>query len=30
MVNLVIGTILVAVLYLDKQLNRKGVEEIRI
>ena len=30
MVNLVIGSILIAVLYLDKQLNRKGEEELRI
>ena len=29
-VNLVIGLILIAVLYLDKQLNRKGSEELRI
>ncbi|WP_102107606.1 ABC transporter permease [Oceaniglobus roseus] len=29
-VNLVIGLILIAVLYLDKQLNRKGKEELRI
>jgi len=30
MVNLVIGLILVAVLYLDKELNRKGKEELKI
>ncbi len=30
MVNLVIGLILVAVLFLDMQLNRKGKEELRI
>jgi ribose/xylose/arabinose/galactoside ABC-type transport system permease subunit len=30
MVNLVIGLILVAVLYLDKQLNRKGEGELKI
>lgn len=30
MVNLVIGLILIAVLYLDKQLNRKGEEELKI
>ncbi|WP_377191439.1 ABC transporter permease [Ruegeria meonggei] len=29
-VNLVIGLILIAVLYLDKQLNRKGAEELKI
>ncbi len=29
-VNLVIGLILIAVLYLDRQLNRKGKEELRI
>jgi ribose transport system permease protein len=29
-VNLVIGLILIAVLYLDKQLNRKGSEELKI
>ena len=29
-VNLVIGLILIAVLYLDKQLNRKGSEELRL
>jgi ribose transport system permease protein len=29
-VNLVIGLILIAVLYLDKQLNRKGREELKI
>ncbi|MBO9435081.1 ABC transporter permease [Ruegeria sp. R13_0] len=28
-VNLVIGLILIAVLYLDKQLNRKGAEELK-
>jgi len=30
MVNLVIGSILIAVLYLDKQLNRKGAEELKL
>ncbi len=30
MVNLVIGLILIAVLYMDKQLNRKGQEELKI
>jgi ribose transport system permease protein len=30
MVNLVIGLILVAVLFLDKQLNRKGQQELKI
>ncbi|MGB3316474.1 MAG: ABC transporter permease [Albidovulum sp.] len=30
MVNLVIGLILIAVLFLDKQLNRKGREELKI
>lgn len=30
MVNLVIGLILIAVLFLDKQLNRKGKEELKI
>jgi len=30
MVNLVIGSILIAVLYLDKQLNRKGSEELKL
>ncbi|MDX1604710.1 MAG: ABC transporter permease [Candidatus Competibacterales bacterium] len=30
MVNLVIGSILIAVLYLDKQLNRKGQEELKL
>jgi len=30
MVNLVIGSILILVLYLDRQLNRKGDEELRI
>ncbi|NNU81963.1 ABC transporter permease [Halovulum dunhuangense] len=29
-VNLVIGTILIAVLFLDRQLNRKGAEELRL
>ncbi len=29
-VNLVIGTILIAVLFLDKQLNRKGQEELKV
>lgn len=29
MVNLVIGLILIAVLFLDRQLNRKGKEELR-
>ena len=29
-VNLVIGLILIAVLYLDKQINRKGSEELKI
>jgi len=29
-VNLVIGTILIAVLYLDRQLNRKGAEELKV
>ncbi|REC56689.1 ABC transporter permease [Rhodosalinus sediminis] len=29
-VNLVIGTILIAVLFLDRQLNRKGAEELKI
>lgn len=29
-VNLVIGLILIAVLFLDKQLNRKGREELRV
>ncbi|MBW4706226.1 ABC transporter permease [Roseobacter sp. YSTF-M11] len=29
-VNLVIGLILIAVLYLDRQLNRKGAEELKI
>jgi ribose transport system permease protein len=29
-VNLVIGTILIAVLFLDSQFNRKGAEELRI
>ncbi len=30
MVNLVIGSILIAVLYLDRQLNRKGEEELKL
>jgi ribose transport system permease protein len=30
MVNLVIGVILIAVLYLDRTLNRKGSGELRI
>lgn len=30
MVNLVIGLILIAVLYLDNQLNRKGKEELKV
>lgn len=30
MVNLVIGLILIAVLYMDRQLNRKGQEELKI
>jgi ribose transport system permease protein len=30
MVNLVIGSILIAVLYMDRQLNRKGSEELKI
>ncbi|MEP3279855.1 MAG: ABC transporter permease [Stappiaceae bacterium] len=30
MVNLVIGLILIAVLYMDKQLNRKGEEELKV
>lgn len=30
MVNLVIGSILILVLYLDRQLNRKGEEELKI
>lgn len=29
-VNLVIGTILIAVLFLDRQLNRKGAEELKV
>ena len=29
-VNLVIGTILIAVLFLDRQLNRKGREELKV
>ncbi|WP_372892225.1 ABC transporter permease [Rhodosalinus sp.] len=29
-VNLVIGTILIVVLFLDRQLNRKGAEELKI
>ena len=29
-VSLVIGLILIAVLFLDRQLNRKGKEELRI
>jgi ribose transport system permease protein len=29
-VNLVIGTILILVLLLDRQLNRKGAEELKI
>ncbi len=29
-VNLVIGLILISVLYLDRQLNRKGKEELRL
>jgi ribose transport system permease protein len=29
-VNLVIGAILIAVLYLDRQLNRKGSEELKV
>ena len=28
--NLVIGLILIAVLFLDRQLNRKGKEELKI
>ncbi|MBF9029043.1 ABC transporter permease [Rhodobacterales bacterium HKCCE3408] len=29
-VNLVIGSILIAVLFLDRQLNRKGAEELKV
>ena len=29
-VNLVIGSILIAVLFLDRQLNRKGQEELKV
>jgi len=29
-VNLVIGTILIVVLLLDRQLNRKGAGELRV
>jgi ribose transport system permease protein len=29
-VNLVIGIILIAVLFLDRQLNRKGAEELKV
>ena len=29
-VNLVIGTILIAVLFLDRQLNRKGAQELKV
>jgi ribose transport system permease protein len=30
MVNLIIGSILIAVLYMDKQINRKGAEELKL
>ena len=29
-VNLVIGAILIAVLFMDRQLNRKGAEELKV